>query len=126
MPEWSRLLRDIPGFPKPGIVFKDITPVLADGEAFAAAIADMAAPWRATPPDAVAGIESRGFIFGACAWALSFTWFEFYLPWNVMREPAPLVALELVCWLAVMLVVGPTIAWTWRLTGGEADRSPGG
>jgi len=65
MPEWSRLLRDIPGFPKPGIVFKDITPVLADGEAFAAAIADMAAPWRATPPDAVAGIESRGFILGA-------------------------------------------------------------
>ncbi len=65
MPEWPRLLRDIPDFPKPGIVFKDITPVLADGDAFAAAVADMAAPWRAAPPDAVAGIESRGFILGA-------------------------------------------------------------
>ncbi len=65
MPEWPRLLRDIPDFPKPGIVFKDITPVLADGDAFAAAIADLAAPWRAAPPDAVAGIESRGFILGA-------------------------------------------------------------
>jgi len=65
VPEWSTLLRDVPGFPKPGIVFKDITPVLADGAAFAAAVADMAAPWRAAPPDAVAGIESRGFILGA-------------------------------------------------------------
>ena len=65
MPEWPRLLRDIPDFPKPGIVFKDITPVLADGDAFAAAVADMAAPWRAAAPDAVAGIESRGFVLGA-------------------------------------------------------------
>ena len=65
MPDWPRLLRDVPDFPRPGIVFKDITPVLADGDAFAAAVADMAAPWRAAPPDAVAGIESRGFILGA-------------------------------------------------------------
>ena len=65
MPAWPRLLRDIPDFPKPGVLFKDITPLLADGGAFAEAVADMAAPWRATPPDAVAGIESRGFILGA-------------------------------------------------------------
>ena len=65
MPDWPRLLRDVPDFPRPGIVFKDITPVLADGDAFAAAVADMAAPWREAPPDAVAGIESRGFILGA-------------------------------------------------------------
>ena len=70
MPDWPRLLRDVPDFPRPGIVFKDITPVLADGDAFAAAVADLAAPWRAAPPDAVAGIESRGFILGA-ALALS-------------------------------------------------------
>ena len=70
MPDWPRLLRDVPDFPRPGIVFKDITPVLADGDAFAAAVADMAAPWREAPPDAVAGIESRGFILGA-ALALS-------------------------------------------------------
>jgi adenine phosphoribosyltransferase len=65
VPDWSTLIRDVPDFPKPGIVFKDITPVLADAGAFAAAIADLAAPWRATPPHAVAGIESRGFILGA-------------------------------------------------------------
>ena len=65
MPGWSRLLRDVPDFPKPGILFKDVTPVLADGRAFADAIADLAAPWRAAAPEAVAGIESRGFILGA-------------------------------------------------------------
>ncbi len=65
MPGWSRLLRDVPDFPKPGILFKDITPVLADGRAFADAVADLAAPWLATVPDAVAGIESRGFVLGA-------------------------------------------------------------
>lgn len=65
MPAWPDLIRDIHGFPKPGIVFKDITPVLADADAFAAAIAALAEPWRAAPPDAVAGIESRGFILGA-------------------------------------------------------------
>lgn len=65
MPHWSSLLREIPDFPKPGIFFKDITPVLADAQAFAAAIEDMAAPWRAAPPAAFLGIESRGFIFAA-------------------------------------------------------------
>ncbi len=62
---WQSLLRDIPDFPKPGILFKDITPVLADAGAFADAIADMAQPWRGTALDAVVGIESRGFILGA-------------------------------------------------------------
>ena len=37
-------------------------------------------------------------------------WFEFYLPWNVLLEPFPLVALELICWAAVLLVVALTIA----------------
>ena len=65
MSDWVALVRDIPDFPAPGILFKDITPVLADPDAFAAAVADMAAPWRASPPRAVAGVESRGFILGA-------------------------------------------------------------
>ena len=65
MSHWQTLLRDVPDFPKPGILFKDITPVLADADAFAAAIADMAAPWRETKLEAVIGIESRGFILGA-------------------------------------------------------------
>lgn len=65
MPHWSSLLREIPDFPRPGIVFKDITPVLADAAAFAAAIDALATPWRDMPPAAFLGIESRGFIFAA-------------------------------------------------------------
>ncbi len=65
MPHWPTLLRDIPDFPKPGILFKDITPLLADRDGFTAAIAAMAEPWRDAQLDAVVGIESRGFILGA-------------------------------------------------------------
>lgn len=65
MAHWSTLIREIPDFPRPGIVFKDITPVLADRHAFAAAIEAMAAPWRGSLPAAFLGIESRGFIFAA-------------------------------------------------------------
>jgi adenine phosphoribosyltransferase len=65
MSHWSDLIRDVDDFPKPGIVFKDITPVLADGPAFAQAMAELAAPWRGMRLDAVIGIESRGFILGA-------------------------------------------------------------
>ncbi|MDR6842753.1 adenine phosphoribosyltransferase [Pseudoxanthomonas sacheonensis] len=65
MSSWQTLLRDVPDFPRPGILFKDITPVLADADAFAAAIGEMAAPWRGENLDAVVGIESRGFILGA-------------------------------------------------------------
>jgi adenine phosphoribosyltransferase len=64
----TRLLakvRDVPDFPNPGIVFKDVTPLLADPAAFAAAVEGLAAPYRDAPPDKVAGIEARGFIFGA-------------------------------------------------------------
>ena len=59
-------LRDVPDFPKPGIVFKDLTPLLADVEAFAATIDGLAAHARSVGPvDAVVGIEARGFIFAA-------------------------------------------------------------
>jgi adenine phosphoribosyltransferase len=57
-------LRDIPDFPRPGIAFKDVTPLLADGSAFGAVVRDIAAR-RAGTVDLVAGIEARGFIFGA-------------------------------------------------------------
>jgi adenine phosphoribosyltransferase len=63
--EIRSLIRDVPNFPKPGIVFKDITPLLAEPEAFRAAIDALAkrvAPLRAV---AILAIESRGFIFGA-------------------------------------------------------------
>lgn len=65
MSTWQSLIRDIPDFPRPGILFKDITPVLADGPAFAAAVAAMAQPWRDSRLDAVIGVEARGFILGA-------------------------------------------------------------
>lgn len=58
-------LRDVPDFPKPGILFKDITPVLADGELFRLTTDAMAEPWRAAGITHVVGIESRGFILGA-------------------------------------------------------------
>jgi adenine phosphoribosyltransferase len=58
-------IRDVPDFPKPGVLFKDITPLLADPECFRAALAAMEERWKGEGPDAVCGIESRGFIFGA-------------------------------------------------------------
>ena len=65
MPALANYVRDIPDFPKPGVVFKDITPLLADPGAFAICIDALCSPWRARRIDAVLGIESRGFIFGA-------------------------------------------------------------
>jgi adenine phosphoribosyltransferase len=59
-------IRDIPDFPKPGIVFKDITPLLANATAFRAAIDALVTPYR-DRVDTVLGVESRGFIVGAAA-----------------------------------------------------------
>src|SRR5687767_4361178 len=59
------LIRDVPDFPKPGILFKDITPLLADADALRAATKAMADPFRKDNIDRVVGIESRGFILGA-------------------------------------------------------------
>jgi len=61
----ANLVRNIPDFPLPGIQFKDITTLLADGEAFRQVIDTLAGRYRGQPIDAVAGIESRGFIFSA-------------------------------------------------------------
>ena len=58
-------VRDVPDFPKPGILFKDITPVLADASLFAATVDALAAPWAAAGVTHVAAIESRGFLLGA-------------------------------------------------------------
>lgn len=59
------LIRDVPDHPEPGIVFKDITPLLADAAGLSSMIAAMAAPWRDTEIDLVLGLEARGFILGA-------------------------------------------------------------
>jgi len=62
-----RLIRNIPDFPKPGIVFRDITPLLADAQGLALAITSLAKPFLDKQIDLVVGAESRGFIFGAAA-----------------------------------------------------------
>ncbi len=64
MTDLRRHIRDIPDFPKPGIVFKDITPLLADAEAFRNTVDQMVARYRGKV-DVVLGIESRGFLVGA-------------------------------------------------------------
>jgi adenine phosphoribosyltransferase len=60
----KRLIRDIPDFPKPGILFRDITPLIADPRGLAAIVDQIAAPYLGAI-DLVLGIESRGFIIGA-------------------------------------------------------------
>ncbi len=58
-------IRDIPGYPKPGIVFKDITPMWQDPKAFREMVEQLAARCRSTKVDAIAAIESRGLIIGS-------------------------------------------------------------
>lgn len=62
-------------------------------------------------------VYRRGLSFGLIAWALMVPWFEFYLPWNVMREPFPLVLVEALCWLVVLLGVGLSISIVHGLMG---------
>ncbi len=59
------LIRTVPDFPKPGVLFRDITPLLADARGFGAAVEALVEPWRAQPPQVFCGVESRGFIFAA-------------------------------------------------------------
>jgi adenine phosphoribosyltransferase len=63
--ELQSFIRDVPDFPKPGILFKDITPLLRSAEALKTACALLAEPFRDQGVTLVAGIESRGFIFGS-------------------------------------------------------------
>ena len=64
-------LRDIPDFPKPGILFKDITPILSDAESMRVAVKHLSEPFADSGITAVAGMEARGFIFGSLvAWEL--------------------------------------------------------
>lgn len=79
-----RKIRDIPNFPKPGILFRDITPLLADPPALALAVELLANPFRGKNIDLVVGAESRGFIFGtavACCLSAGFV---------IVRKPGKL------------------------------------
>jgi adenine phosphoribosyltransferase len=64
--ELQTFIRDVPDFPKPGIIFKDITPLLRSPEALGKTVEGLAEPFRKSRVTMVAGIESRGFIFGSC------------------------------------------------------------
>jgi len=63
--EIEAAIRNVPDFPKPGIQFKDITPVLGEARLFAGAVDWLTAPYAPGSVDMVAGIEARGFIFAA-------------------------------------------------------------
>ncbi len=65
--ELARAIRNVPDFPKPGILFKDITPVLADARLFAGAVERLTEHFQPGQVDAVVGIDARGFIFAAAA-----------------------------------------------------------
>jgi adenine phosphoribosyltransferase len=81
-----RRIRDVPDFPKPGILFRDLTPVLADPPLYAQVIDDLVAHTRALGDVTVVGIESRGFLFAApVAYALR-------RPLVLVRKPGKLPA----------------------------------
>ena len=61
----AKAIRDVPDFPKPGILFKDITPVLADPKLFASCITQLVGSFTPGSVDAVVGIDARGFIFAS-------------------------------------------------------------
>jgi len=65
-------IRDIPDFPKPGIIFKDITPLVQDPDCLRLAVTELIKPFKNANITAVAGMEARGFIFGSLvAWELN-------------------------------------------------------
>ncbi|GAB6141952.1 adenine phosphoribosyltransferase [Methylosoma difficile] len=77
-------IRDIPDFPKPGIIFKDITPLVKDPAALRLAVHQLLFPFLGRDITAVAGMEARGFIFGSLvAWELG-------LPFIPLRKPGKL------------------------------------
>ncbi|MBN2103167.1 adenine phosphoribosyltransferase [bacterium] len=84
--ELNDFIRDVPDFPKPGIIFKDITTLLKDPDAFKEAVHQLCQPYRKQNIDQVVGIESRGFIFGG---AMAMELDTGFIP---MRKPGKLPA----------------------------------
>lgn len=92
MEHLKSLIRDVPDFPKKGVVFRDITPLLADPAGLGLAIELMANPFRGKRVDLVVGAESRGFIFGV---ALAKTLATGFIPIRKRGKlPARIVAAE--------------------------------
>jgi adenine phosphoribosyltransferase len=89
--EAEKLIRDVPDFPKPGIVFKDIAPLLGRGPAWRTVTEALLAEVAKLRPDRIAGIESRGFLFAAplayeLGRGLVLVRKPGKLPWQVVRE----------------------------------------
>jgi len=85
-----RYVRDVPDFPKPGILFRDVTPLLGDATALAAAVDALAEPFRDRGVRKVLGIESRGFVFGSAVALMLGAGFTLVrkagkLPWRTRR-----------------------------------------
>ena len=91
-PDWVRgLIRDIPDFPKPGVEFRDITPLLGNGPAFQRAVTELVQRFEGLAVDRVLGMEARGFILAApVALAIGAGFVPVRklgkLPWAVVRE----------------------------------------
>src|SRR5207245_11630818 len=88
-------VRDVPDFPKPGIIFKDITPILKDGALFRASIEVFLEQCRGKKVDRIVGIDARGFLFGsAVAYALGIGFVPLRktgrLPYRTERARSPL------------------------------------
>ncbi len=86
MLDLKKYIRDVPDFPKKGIVFKDITTLLINAEAFHNTIHALCNPHREQKPDVIVGIESRGFILGS---AMAY---ELGVPFVPVRKPGKLPA----------------------------------
>ena len=89
--DFKTVIRSIPDYPKPGILFRDITTLLGDARAFRRAVDELVQPWAGNKIDKVAGIEARGFIIaGAVAHQLSVGFVPVRkkgkLPWKTMGE----------------------------------------
>lgn len=82
--ELKALIRDVPDFPKPGIVFKDITPLLANPRGMKATATHLVEAVRKYEVEELVGIESRGFIFGAAVAAMA------EMPFHLIRKPGKL------------------------------------
>lgn len=92
MQRLQALIRAVPDFPSAGIVFRDITPLLADAGEFARCIGLLAEPWRDADVQSICAIESRGFIFGAAlATALGAGFVPLRKPGKL---PPPVVAVD--------------------------------
>jgi adenine phosphoribosyltransferase len=88
---WRKLVREIPDYPEVGVTFRDITPLLGDGTAFASSVDALVAAFDGVVVDRVVGVESRGFIFAAAvAYRLKAAFVPVRkagkLPWAVVRE----------------------------------------